>query len=60
VAVAVQTVDGQVLDLDEVRGWATDRLSKYKLPKLLMVVDDFPRNAMGKVMKPAVRDLFDG
>jgi malonyl-CoA/methylmalonyl-CoA synthetase len=60
VAVAVQTVDGQVLDLDELRQWATDRLSKYKLPKLLRVVDDFPRNAMGKVMKPAVRDLFGG
>jgi malonyl-CoA/methylmalonyl-CoA synthetase len=60
VAVALQTVDDQPLELDELRRWTSDHLSKYKLPKLLRVVDDFPRNAMGKVMKPAVRDLFGG
>jgi malonyl-CoA/methylmalonyl-CoA synthetase len=58
VAVAVKTRDGGDLSLDDLKGWASERLSTYKLPKMVMVVPDFPRNAMGKVMKPAVKDLF--
>jgi malonyl-CoA/methylmalonyl-CoA synthetase len=59
VAAAVTTRDNQDLPLLDLKNWAQDRLSKYKVPKLLKVVDDFPRNAMGKVMKPLVRGLFD-
>jgi malonyl-CoA/methylmalonyl-CoA synthetase len=58
VAAAVQTADGEDLDLADLREWAAERLSRYKLPKMLKVVDEFPRNAMGKVVKPAVRRLF--
>jgi malonyl-CoA/methylmalonyl-CoA synthetase len=59
VAAAVVTVDGKPLGLDDLKAWAGDRLSSYKVPKLLLGVADFPRNAMGKVMKPAVRGLFE-
>jgi len=59
VAAAVVTREGMCLALEELRTWAGERLSKYKVPSLLEVVPDFPRNAMGKVMKPAVRDLFE-
>ncbi len=58
VAAAVVTKEGTHLDLEELRAWAADRISKYKVPKMLEVVPDFPRNAMGKIMKPAVRNLF--
>ena len=34
------------------------RLAPYKVPKDFLIVDDLPRNAMGKVTKPAVRALF--
>lgn len=58
VAVAVVAGDGEELELGPLQRWAAERLSKYKVPRLLRVVPDFPRNAMGKVMKPAVRELF--
>ena len=58
VAAAAVIRDGMGLDIVELRNWASERLSKYKIPKILKVVPDFPRNAMGKVMKPAVRQLF--
>jgi malonyl-CoA/methylmalonyl-CoA synthetase len=58
VAAAVITQEGAGLELDELREWARDTLSAYKLPKALCVVDDFPRNAMGKVMKPTLKELF--
>jgi len=58
VAAAVVPVPGGEIDLQELRVWAGERLSHYKVPRKLAVVEDFPRNAMGKVMKPAVRGLF--
>ena len=39
-------------------GFLTDRIAPYKLPRRWLLVDDLPRNAMGKVMKPDVKRLF--
>lgn len=58
VAVAVIPREGAGLELEELRDWAGGRLSRYKIPKRLAVLDDFPRNAMGKVMKPALKEIF--
>jgi malonyl-CoA/methylmalonyl-CoA synthetase len=33
-------------------------LTAHKLPSRLLVLDALPRNAMGKVMKPVLKDLF--
>ena len=60
VAVAAEVHEGMELELGALRAWASDRLSSYKLPRQLEVVECLPRNAMGKVTKPAVRTLFEG
>jgi malonyl-CoA/methylmalonyl-CoA synthetase len=52
VTVAAILEQGAELDLAELKNWAADRLSAYKIPKRLIVLPDLPRNAMGKVMKP--------
>jgi malonyl-CoA/methylmalonyl-CoA synthetase len=44
--------------LDELREWAVPRLARYKLPTRVRLVDDLPRNAMGKVVKARVRELI--
>lgn len=49
---------GATLELDELLAWCRERLSTYKLPRRLRVVEALPRNALGKVLKPAVRSLF--
>jgi len=46
------------LDIETLRTWGKERLAAYKVPTLLTLVDDLPRNAMGKVQKPAVKELF--
>ena len=58
VAAAVITQSGAELDLPALTEWAQARMSSYKLPRSLLVVEDLPRNAMGKVTKPAVREMF--
>jgi len=37
-----------------------DRLANFKLPKRVFVVDELPRNAMGKVQKAALRERYRG
>lgn len=58
VAAALVLEDGQSLSLQDLRKWCEDRISKYKIPKMICQADSLPRNAMGKVTKPAVRELF--
>lgn len=60
VAAAVVLKTGQSLELEALREWAGERMSRYKLPKLLHVVPKLPRNAMGKVTKPEIRRMFEG
>jgi malonyl-CoA/methylmalonyl-CoA synthetase len=49
---------GRDLTLDALRSWAKERLAVYKIPSRIIAVDTLPRNAMGKVTKPEVRELF--
>ena len=59
VAVAVEPRLGGGPSLDALRAWAKERLATAKIPRQLLVVDQLPRNALGKVMKTAVRQLFE-
>lgn len=58
VSAAVICTKGQSLELSALRLWAKERLAVYKVPSLLCVVDELPRNAMGKIVKPEVAKLF--
>ncbi|MCR9295340.1 MAG: acyl-CoA synthetase [bacterium] len=58
VAVALVLKPEDELDLESLRHWCQDRISPYKIPRKLLVVDELPRNAMGKITKPAVIKLF--
>ena len=53
-----ETVGAAPLDLETLRAWAKERLAPYKVPTRLHFVDELPRNAMGKVQKVRVRELF--
>jgi len=46
-------------DVEALRTWARERLAPYKVPRTFRVVAELPRNAMGKVVKPEVRSLFE-
>ena len=59
VAACVVVDESCSLTLVALRDWAKDRIAGYKIPSRLLVVPEIPRNAMGKVQKPAVRELFE-
>nr|KAJ3411490.1 hypothetical protein HK105_002623 [Polyrhizophydium stewartii] len=47
------------LSLDSLRTWLASRLAPYKLPTRLLIVDEIPKNAMGKVNKKELVKLFN-
>lgn len=57
VAVLV-TTGGQAPSDAELTGMLTDRLARYKQPRAYRVVEQLPRNVMGKIQKGQLRDQF--
>ena len=55
VAVAVVLEPGASLTLDELRAHCKQHLAAYKVPRRMAVVDDLPRNQIGKVQRRALR-----
>ncbi len=42
----------------ELSNWIVQKIASYKKPRKYLVVDELPRNAMGKVVKNDVKKLF--
>lgn len=47
------------LSLSELRAWCEERIASYQIPSIVTIVDEIPRNSMGKVNKKEVaRDFY--
>jgi malonyl-CoA/methylmalonyl-CoA synthetase len=51
---------GAALDEAAVLNALEGRLARYKAPKRVILVEELPRNAMGKVQKAALRETYKG
>ena len=49
---------GTTVDADELSRFLRASLAPYKLPKRYLSYAELPKNAVGKVQKPALRDLL--
>ncbi|NQX88533.1 MAG: AMP-binding protein [Halioglobus sp.] len=58
VAAVVVPVVGQVVDGERIRLALRQQAAAFKVPKKVFIVDELPRNAMGKVQKQALRDAY--
>jgi fatty-acyl-CoA synthase len=43
---------------DDILGFLSGKIAKYKIPKSVVLVDALPRNATGKLLRARVRDRF--
>ena len=59
VAAVVGLRDGASLEYSDLKQWCKGKMSAYKIPKKLRILDALPRNAMGKVTKPALKDTIE-
>lgn len=55
VPIAVAAVTNDDLRIEDLGEFLTDRLARYKHPKVLEIVDALPRNPAGKVLKTELR-----
>ena len=59
VAAVVVLRAGESLDEASLRLWCEKQMSAYKQPRRFLFAQVLPRNAMGKVVKPDVRAMFE-
>jgi malonyl-CoA/methylmalonyl-CoA synthetase len=59
VAIILKQSDN-LLTISTLRDWAKTQLAHYKIPTIMLIINDLPRNAMGKVLKPEVKKMFVG
>jgi len=55
----VVVADGKDLIYDDFKKWCNGKMSSYKIPKILKLIETLPRNAMGKVTKPDLKMLLN-
>ena len=48
----------QGVEPDEILDFATERLADYKVPETLEIVDQIPRNTLGKIDRPSVLTMI--
>lgn len=58
VAAAVELREGAEVTLESLQSLAREQLAPYKLPRALVTPGALPRNGLGKVVKPQVKELF--
>ena len=51
--------NGQAVSEDAILSAISDKIARFKQPKKIYVVDELPRNTMGKVQKNILRDTYN-
>ncbi len=59
IAAALVLKNDSAINLEDLRVWSKTRMAAHKAPSRLLILGALPRNAMGKVTKPAVQALFE-
>ncbi|MDG2140226.1 MAG: acyl-CoA synthetase [Gammaproteobacteria bacterium] len=58
VTAVIALKQGKNLDYDTLKSWCDGKMSSYKIPKHLKIIESLPRNAMGKVTKPSLKEII--
>jgi fatty-acyl-CoA synthase len=59
VAAAVRLAPGRTAGADELIAWCASDLAKFKIPRYVRFVDDFPMTASGKIQKYKLREVHE-
>jgi long-chain acyl-CoA synthetase len=59
VVVAIVPAAGATIDPERVRAFARERLTGYKVPRRVVIMDELPRSQIGKILRRRVRDRVE-
>jgi malonyl-CoA/methylmalonyl-CoA synthetase len=57
--VAAALITSTAVDLTELNQWIRERMPSYRVPRQYKIVEELPRNAMGKVTKNDLKKLWN-
>ncbi|MFO7446948.1 MAG: o-succinylbenzoate--CoA ligase [Ignavibacteriaceae bacterium] len=60
VAAAIVTKNKKQITIEELKVSLKDKLSGYKIPRKLFIIDELPRNDLGKVQREKLKELLPG
>ncbi|MEP9394870.1 long-chain fatty acid--CoA ligase [Gordonia sp. VNK1] len=55
---AITLEDGYTLTYEQLEAYLIERLARYKIPKSMVLLDEIPRNATGKIRKDRLRARY--
>ena len=58
-AAAVVPTPSAAFSIEELKAWLKGRLERHKLPRDIFVVENIPRNALGKVDRMKLKSLIE-
>ena len=56
VAVFIELKEGQQMTAEDVKAFCLNKISRFKIPKYVFFVDEYPLTASGKIQKYVLRD----
>lgn len=51
--------EGATVTIDDVKRHCSGRIARYKIPRILKVVDDFPKTTSGKIQKHKLKKYIE-
>lgn len=58
IVAAALVTEQKNLNFDTLTIWLKEKLPSYKVPRKYIILDDLPRNVMGKVVKASLKEYF--
>ena len=58
IVVSAIVIREKELSIEEVQKWCSKSLSGYKIPRIIKIIEELPKNSMGKITKTKLKKLF--
>ena len=58
IVVSAIVIREKEFSIEEVQKWCSKRLSGYKIPRIIKIIKELPKNSMGKITKIKLKKLF--
>ena len=58
VVATVLVIRKEPIQTEEIQQWCSSYLSDYKIPRRVMILENLPKNSMGKITKPELKEIL--
>ena len=59
IVAAAVVIKEEIIQSEEIQAWCSSYLSDYKIPRRVIVMKNLPKNSMGKITKPKLKEALE-